>query len=476
MRTRTINLFGVVFLFLLSTLCPAQAYFQKVYFSAPYEQEGQDVVACADGCYLIAGYTTNSTLYDCDIQLTKTDAVGNKLWQKSFGGSKPDFPCHMIPSGDGNFLIVGYSQSYGGGDKDIILIKVDADGNAAWTKTYGSWGNDVGDDVIATSDGNFLIVGSSNSGSSTGLNANLIKVDAGGNVIWNKQYGGGSDDFGHSVKQCSDGGFIMLGHSFSYGTNGDAYLLKTDASGNEAWYKNFGGSQYDEGTYITTNSDGSFTFLVRDSSNAGQDIDVKIIKTDGSGNTVWTKNYGGNKKDTPKMISNTSDGGYIIAAISRSFGWVNPDMWILKTNSAGDTTWTRHYGGVAHEHAYVAKEQGDGSYIVVGKSDSYGPDMDIMFLKLNSQGTLAVGVNELFADAGTIKVYPNPSNGKMKIDLSGTEFARITIKDVVGNEIYAVQGIKEEELSIDLRTQQPGIYFLRCESDKGTALKKFIIN
>jgi hypothetical protein len=367
-------------------------------------------------------------------------------------------------------------MSYGGGDKDVLLLKVDQNGNQIWMKTYGSWGNDMGDDIIATTDGNFLIVGSSNSGSSTGQNANLIKIDPSGNQIWSKQYGGTGDDYGHSVKQCSDGGFILLGHTMSYGSNGDAYLVKTDGSGNESWYKNFGGAHYDEGTYLTTNSDGSFTFVVRDSSNAGQDIDVKIIKTDGSGNLVWSKNYGGNKKDTPKQITNTSDGGYIIAAISRSFGWINPDMWILKTNANGDTTWTRHYGGVSNEHAYVAKEMSDGSYISVGKTSSYGPDMDIIFLKLNSQGTMAVGINELMAGANTIHLYPNPNNGNMNIDLSGTEFAKISVSDALGQEIYSKEAIREEEVRIDLNTSKPGIYFLRCESDKGTALTKFIIN
>lgn len=476
MKTSTTNFFGTIFLILISSWCSAQTYFQKVYLSSPYDQEGQDVVPCPDGGYLIAGYTTNSVLYDCDIQITKSDAAGNKVWQKTFGGAKPDFAKHMIATSDGNFMIVGYSESYSSGDRDIYVLKVDQSGNEVWKKTYGGWGNDVGEDIIATSDGNFLIVGYSDSGSSTGQNANLIKIDASGNQIWSKQYGGSGDDFARSVKQCSDGGFIMLGNTLSYGTNGDAYLVRTDASGTESWYKTFGGSLYDEGTYITLNSDGSFTFLMRDSSNAGQDIDVRVIKTDANGNVIWNKNYGGTKKDTPKMINNTSDGGYIIAAISRSFGWINPDMWILKADANGDTTWTRHYGGVAHEHAYVAKEQADGSYIVVGKTDSYGPDMDIMFLKLNSQGTLAVGINEIYADAGIIRLFPNPNNGNMNIDLRGVTFAKISISDAIGREIYSKEAIREEELKISLETGKPGLYILKCESDKGTELKKFIIN
>ena len=306
-----------------SFFCQAQ-YFQKVYVSSPYDQEGQDVQPTPDGGYLIAGYTQNSTQYDCDVYIIKTDAGGNMITSKIYGGNKPDFPYHMIPSGDGNFLIVGYSQSYGGGDADVLLMKVDQSGNQIWQKTYGGFGNDYGQDIVPTSDGNFVMVGWTNSGASS-KEINLIKVDPSGNTIWNKMLGGGADDYGHSLKQCSDGGYIILGHTMGSG-NGDAYLVKADSNGDFAWSQVYGGAGYDEGSYIHANSDNTFTFLIRDSSNVGQDIDVRIVKTDGAGTTIWSKSYGGNKKDTPKMIQPTSDGGYIAAAISRSFGWINPDM------------------------------------------------------------------------------------------------------------------------------------------------------
>ncbi|MDF2448447.1 MAG: hypothetical protein K0R26_951 [Bacteroidota bacterium] len=464
-----------LFIFTLSLICNSQPYFQKTY-NMPLDQEGQDVLPTPDGGYMVVGYTNTSILYDCDLMIFKTDAAGNQLWTKTYGGNKPDFPYHMLATNDGNYFLVGYSQSYGGGDLDILLQKFDPNGNQIWLKTYGGWGNDFARDVIATNDGNYIIIGSSNSQSTTGQNANLIKIDPAGNVIWNKTYGGPANDHGCNIKQCSDGGYIMLGQTFSYGVgNGDAWLVKLDANGDTTWTKTFGGAQNDEGISLTVNNDDSFTFIIRDSSNVGQDIDTRIIKTSPTGNIIWDKTYGGNKKDTPKMIQKTSDGGYVVAAISRSFGWINPDMWILKLNSSGDTTWTRHYGGSNNEHCYTVRELSDGSYIAVGKTTSYGPTMDPILLKINSNGKVTVGVEEL-AHNSSVLLYPNPNSGHINIDLTSFKAKRITVTNILGEEVFRKDIDNETQLAITLDNSTEGVYFLKSESETQSVINKFIIN
>ncbi len=188
----------------------------------------------------------------------------------------------------------------------------------------------------------------------------LWRVDITGNIIETKSYGGTSNDFGNSVKMCSDGGFIILGETHSYGTGGDAFLVRTMPNLDMEWYRTFGGVHRDEGTYIHANADDTFTFLVRDSSNYGSDIDIMVYKTNSTGESViWSRAFGGKEKDTPKMISSTSDGGYIIAGHSRSFGWVNPDMWIIKLEGDGTLNWDNHFGGFGNEHCYTVRELSD---------------------------------------------------------------------------------------------------------------------
>lgn len=465
-----------IFLVIQSLPASGQVYFQKSYQSSPFDQEAQDVLPMSDGGYLLAGYTTNTTINDCNVYIMKTDAMGNLLWTKTYGGNKPDFPYHMLATNDGNFFLVGYSQSYGGGDYDILLMKIDPAGSLLWTKTYGSNGNDIGRDIIATSDGNYLIVGSSNSPALTDQNANLIKIDPAGTVIWSKLYGGTSNDYGNCVKHSSDGGFVMVGQTFSFNSpGGDAWLLKLDANGDTTWTKRFGGANADEGYYITANTDGSSVFLVRDSSNAGRDIDTRIIKVDATGNIIWNKVYGGNLKDTPKMIQPTMDGGYIVGAISRSFGWMNPDMWILKLAPTGDTTWTRHYGGSQNEHCYVVRELSDGSYIACGKTASAGPDFDPIFLKLNPSGTLAVGIKDLALMNRELKLYPNPSEGRFTLDLMNLSCDQVSIKNTLGEEIYRSKTV-DNTSTINLEGHHRGVYFLTVESSSGSFTEKFIIN
>jgi hypothetical protein len=468
---------AIVFVISFPHKCPAQTYFQKIYQSAPYDQEGEDVVPMPDGGYLIAGYTTNSTINDMDGYVIKTDALGNLVWTKTFGGAKPDFINHILPTADGNYFLIGYSQSYGGGDYDEWLLKIDPSGTLIWSKTYGGYGNDLGRDIIATTDGNYMIVGSSNSPGLGASDANLIKIDPAGAVIWNKLYGGNGHDYGNCTKQCPDGGYILLGQSFSYGAgNGDAYLVKTDANGDTVWTKTFGGSQSDEGVYITANSDDSFTFVIRDSSFAGRDIDIGIVKTDKDGNEIWSKRYGGGLKDTPKMIQPTSDGGYIVAAISRSFGKINPDMWIMKFNSTGDTTWTRFYGGPSNEHCYVVRELPDGTYIATGKTASSGPDVEVMFLKLNSIGTLTIGVDEFATVGNNIQLYPNPAKESFNIDLKGYKTGYVKVRDILGKEIYIRKIDKQENIRILLTDPSPGIYFVTIGDSQKSITKKLLID
>lgn len=467
----------LVFTFFLFNTAFSQTYFQKTFASSPYDQEAQDVLPTADGGYIFTGYTTNSTINDCDVLVIKSDAVGNELWRKSYGGNKPDFPYHMLETTDGNYFLVGYSQSYGGGDYDILLIKINPSGDTLWKKTYGSWGNDLARDVIATSDGNYMIVGWSKAPGQPANNANLIKIDPSGTVLWNKMYGGAADDYGNCVKQTSDGGYIMIGQTFNGGAGGgDAWLVKLDSNGDTTWTKRYGGAQNDEGYYITIAPDGGYVFLIRDSSNAGQDIDTRIIKTDATGNVVWNKLYGGDRKDTPKMIQNTSDGGFIACGNSRSFGWINPDMWILKLNSGGDTTWTRHYGGSQNEHCYVIREMADGSYIATGKSASYGPDFDPIFLKLNPEGKIVVGQREFSLAAENIRLYPNPAKGHLTVNITGADIEEISITNLLGQEIYSIGLKNEEQISIDLHQNNPGVYFLSCKTHSQTITKKFIVN
>lgn len=454
----------------------AQNTFMKIY-PTTYDKSAREVLPMSDGGYIMAGYTNDSDINDCNVYVLKTNSNGDTLWTHTYGGAKPDYAYSMLLASDGNYFILGYTQSYGPGDHDIYLLKINPTGGEIWHKTYGTSSNEEGREIIPTSDGNYMIVGS------TEVNTNvasgdicLIKIDVNGAVLWTKYYGGSNKENGNSVKQMPDGGYIVTGQTFTWGSNGDAYVVRTNSSGDTLWTKYYGGPNVDEGISIVQNGDGSSTFIVRDSSYGAGDIDTRITKIDQNGGITWSKIYGGTQKDTPKRIRSTSDGGYIVGSISRSFGWINPDMWLLKLTATGDTSWTRHYGGSDHEHCYDVKQASDGGYLACGHSKSYSPGQKIMFLKLNSAGLLnAVGVPNLVMN-NFFSIYPNPVENRLNLKFENQpDAASVRINDALGREVYSrvfeTGGIEP----IEMQDQKPGVYFISVQSGSLYATQKIIL-
>ena len=470
-------------IFLLPFTVNGQITFETTFPTTKHES-GRDVLQTSDGGFMIAASNETNLTNDRDIMIFRTDNLGNFLWKKSYGGNLPEYPSGMLKAADGNYFIVGYSQSFGGGDYDHYLLKVNSAGDSLMEKVYGGWGNEELKEIIATADGNYVMVGASNSVTSSLSNNNiqLIKIDIDGNVIWSKNYGDASYESARSVKLCADGGFVILGKRVNPSGNSSMFLIKTNSVGDSLWSQIYSGPASLEGKFVVVNADGSYTMAVDDSS-AISDSDVRIMKVDPTGNVVlWNKLYSGTDKDITKMIQTTSDGGYIVTAMSRSFGWNNPDYWILKLNSLGDTVWAKNFGGSDHEHCYVVRQTSDGGYIVVGHSRS-NPirTEEIYLIKLNSNGEfgpVGVGVNSLLAN-NDVTVYPNPAQGMVTIDITSMyePESYCMINNALGQLIYTHKVDPANLLNtIDMKGNSPGVYYITVRSNNHSVTKKLILN
>jgi hypothetical protein len=358
-------------------------------FGGDTNDYGYSVQPTSDGGYIITGQTQSYGAGESDVYLIKTDAGGNQTWYKTFGGSDWDYGYSVQPTSDGGYIITGATLSYGAGYYDIYLIKTDASGNQTWYKTFGGSGYDAGYSVQQTLDGGYIITGliQSYAGYS---DVYLIKTDASGNQTWTKTFGGTNSDIGSSVQPTSDGGYIITGWTRSYGAgSNDVYLIKTDAGGNQQWYKTFGGSAEDYGNSVQPTLDGGYIITgVTYSYGAGED-DVYLIKTDASGNQTWSKTFGGSGWDYGCSVQPTSDGGYIITGQTRSYGAGEDDVYLIKTDAGGNQQWYKTFGGSGRDNGRSVQLTSDGGYIITGSTESYGAGgYDVYLIKSDANGNV----------------------------------------------------------------------------------------
>lgn len=201
------------------------------------------------------------------IWLIKTDVNGNEIWNKTFSGNSYDYSSEVRQTAGGGYIIVGRTSSYGAGKRDVWLIKTDANGNEIWNKTFGGSANDTGQSVSQTTDSGYIITGYTTSYGVGEEDLWLIKTDHDGNLIWSKTFGGADDDFGTSVCQTASGGYIVAGYTKSFSDRlSDVWLIKTDADGNMTWHQTFDADGNEYGSSVIQTADWGYLVAGQSSS------------------------------------------------------------------------------------------------------------------------------------------------------------------------------------------------------------------
>jgi uncharacterized delta-60 repeat protein len=309
---------------------------------------------------------------------------------KTYGGSGNDQVWSVQQTGDGGCILAGWTASFGAGGNDFWVLRLDSTGSVVWQKAYGGALQDDARCVKQTSDGGYVVAGETNSFGTGGLDFWVLRLNSNGSIVWQKTYGGTGDDTAWSVEQTADGGYIVGGQTASFGAGSiDAWVLKLDSNGSVTWQKTYGGSGADVLRSVGQSSDGGYIVAGYTISFGAGTLDAWILKLSSNGSVTWQKTYGGYSDDYVTSIQETQDGGYIAAGTTLSFGAGSYNIWVLKLDSNGSAVWQKTYGGAGGDYADSVQQTSDGGYIVAGHTSSFGAgSWDAWVLKLDSAGSL----------------------------------------------------------------------------------------
>ncbi|HEX2014377.1 MAG TPA: cadherin-like domain-containing protein [Nitrososphaera sp.] len=342
------------------------------------------IEAASDGGYVIAGTTDSYGAGRRDGWIIKVDENGNVESQRTYGGKSGDVIRSLRSTSDGGFVTAGLSYSFDEGGGDFWLMKFDRNEKLEWQRTYGGGGFDMAHTVAPTRDGGYLIAGFTTSFGAEGKDYFVIKVDSSGVVQWQKRYGGIGDEVIRIAKQTSDGKYLVAGFTHSFGQSGDIMVLKLDAEGNVDWQKRYGGAKFEEPSSILEAPDG---YIILEQSSSFGNTDAWIFKIDHDGKILWQKRHGGSGFDELSSARMMPDGGFITAGETKSFGTVHEDFWIASFDSEGKMKWHKTYGGDGVDEAEAIALTPEGGSIVVGTTRSFGSDDgDIWVIRLDSNG------------------------------------------------------------------------------------------
>jgi len=377
------------------------------YFGNAFLDTGSEVKQTPDGGFIVVGTLTKvdeeasrKTALDKDIYLIKTDRYGNKIWDKNFGGILDDIGNSVELTSDGGFIVAGttFDTTFSGNEvSNCFLVKVSADGTEQWHRSYGGNEKQEGRFVCATSNGDFIIAGSTTAlrVSGGGFEENpsgkkdifILKVNSSGDSLWAEAYGYSGNDVANCIKERADGGLVILGttdHSEAGQGHNNLILITTNNLGKGPVNKTFGGEGDDYGNSLQVLADG---YLITGSYEKNSVSNVYLVKIGFNifEAPVFEKFYGDATISSGNWVTITQDGMIGICGTAGNTGSRN--ILFIKTDASGKQLVSQTYGGTGDQWASAIDVTEDGGFIITGSNDFDGNSL-ITLLKISSTGSL----------------------------------------------------------------------------------------
>lgn len=447
-----------------------------------FSGQGNSLIINSSGNYIIAG---SKTVYSKDYQFCayELNTYGDILGLKDYGTDSVEEANQIIQTIDGGYATVGYSMSLHGSYRNIYFIKTTNAGIVSWTKHIGGLGYENGTSIVQTVSGEYFIGGTSKYKSDGLFDFYLVKTDINGDTLWTKKYGGIQNEEANSMHQTSDGGFILSGYSesFSFGSK-DFYLVKTNSIGDTLWTKHYGGKLGEISNSVRQTSDGGYIMIGNSESFGLSTENMYVVKTNSIGDTLWTKTYGQVGRYSGGFdIIQTKDGGYAATGfIKTAYPYGFTDLYLVKIDVYGNVQWEKEFKIEPTNIFYTGSrglsilQTSDGGFAISGYWTS-GSTSELLFIKTDNKGT--VGLNELQSNSA-FTVFPNPFNqsATLQFENSQNKKCTLTLFDSEGRIVRTISNIISDNIEIERNNLKSGLYFYQLRTDAELcATGKFII-
>lgn len=450
----------------------------------------RQAIPTADGGFIAAGYTYSFGAGDVDVFVVKTDADGDTLWMRAYGGNSLDYGHGVCETADGGFIAAGYTMSCGAGREDVYILRLDASGDTLWTRTYGGSGLDEARAVCLTSDGYIIVAGQTESFGSGESDVYLLKIDAYGDTVWARTIGGADSDWAEGVCELADGCYGLSGTTGSFNNSRDTYVAKVDPLGNILWHFNYG----DIGDY--REDYGTRAFALADTGMIATGWRTDQVHSDPC-QSAFLRLYATGARQTYRKYSRpyveygcsiceTSDNGFLFCGAAKDTTTHKNDLFLVKRIDGTGWVWEQTVGGDGSDWGCSVAEVEPGCYIVAGYTESSGSgSFDGWLLEMREDNAAVRGEARLGMGIVLAPPDPNPFGpvAALSFTLPRAMEIELAVYDVTGRRItiladgltasgaHAVAWQGKDDMGAEV---SPGIYIAHLTAGGASISRKVV--
>ena len=322
-----------------------------------------------------------------DICVLRMNTKGEMVWRILLGGDKKDDAKAIIRTEDGNLMVLGTTKSFAKNyDRDLYVAKISLEGKVLWEESFGGKRDEFAGGIAATDDGGVLVVGDSNSYGNGYKDVYIAKLDKNGKMLSSYIMGGEKEDSAQALTRTKDGNMVLVGYRETERSGDtDFFVLKLDQNGKKIWAKTYGEDQSDRLNSVVATEDGGIVATGATRSYRSDQTDMSVMKLDTEGNIVWHKIYGFKYYEYGNALTNLPDGGVMIAGGTSTLGKGDHSVYLIALDNAGKLIWSHVYGDRGKDAAHAIARMDDGSIIAVGGSDSFSRATKFYMLKIDQK-------------------------------------------------------------------------------------------